>query len=227
VELSRISLSKKLVKTICVEALRGKSFSRILMNHALSEIELSGNILDLGSGSDSASYNRFLKYKDPRNVTYSDYYIEGEGFMKINLEEPFVIQSKSFDYVLCFNTLEHIYNYKNVIKESYRILKKGGRFIGSTPFVHVFHPDPYDYFRYSHQALRRMFEDENYVCERMVYVGFGPFSLAVSHWLNLAPKLIRHILMLLAIFLDVLMNKFFKSNQVACPLCYVYIFSKS
>jgi len=64
-ELQGIKLSKRPINTIFVEALRGKSLHRTLMNYALSEFEVSGNILDLGSGSDSASYNRFLKYKPP------------------------------------------------------------------------------------------------------------------------------------------------------------------
>lgn len=231
-KLEATKLSKRLTKTIFAEVLKGKPLDRTLMNYALSEFELSGNILDLGSGSDSASYNRFLKYKKPFRITYSDYYNEGKNLIKINLEEPFEIEQNSFDCVMCFNTLEHIYNFKNVIKESYRILKKGGMFIGSSPFVYHFHPDPKDYFRYSHQALLRMFEEEGFICQKMVYLGFGPFSLAVSQWMDIAPlpKVLKFIFYLLNIFLDVKANKssrYSKYYGMKYPFGYVYGFKKS
>jgi len=230
-QLESIKLSKKLIKTILVETLsRGKSLNRILVNHVLAEFELSGQIIDLGSGSDSASYNRFLRYKNPYKVTYSDLYREGQNLIKINLEKPFEIGENSFDYVMCFNVLEHIYNFKNVIKESHRILRTGGVFIGSTPFMHRFHPDPCDYFRYSHQALVKMFEEESYVCEKIVYVGFGPFSIGGSQWTNLAPKTLRAVLVLLDIlnvFLDIIFIKFSKSYRMVHPFSYVYVFRKA
>lgn len=226
-DLEGIKLTRRLIKTIFVETLRNKSLGRTLMNYGLSEFEVSGDILDLGSGSDRASYNRFLKYKEPFSVTYSDYYKKGKNLIKINLERPFEIEQSSFNYVMCFNTLEHIYNFRNVIKESYRILRNGGIFIGSTPFLHGFHPDPYDYFRYSHEALLKIFEEENYICQKMIYLGFGPFSSAVSQWINLMPKVLRPVFILLCLSLDIVLSKFSKSHWMKHPLGYVYVFKKT
>ncbi|NQT04490.1 MAG: methyltransferase domain-containing protein, partial [Dehalococcoidia bacterium] len=157
IELDKLKLSGSLLKTILIETLRGKSLSRILRDYTLSQAELSGKVLDLGSGSDSPSYKKYLRCKEPFSIVYSDYYEEGPNLVKIDLEKPFEIENDSYDFVTCLSALEHIYNFKNVIRESYKILKKEGEFIGSTPFVHIFHPSPYDYFRYSHQALTRMF----------------------------------------------------------------------
>ena len=50
-KLEATKLSKRLTKTIFAEVLKGKPLDRTLMNYALSEFELSGNTLDLGSGS--------------------------------------------------------------------------------------------------------------------------------------------------------------------------------
>jgi len=225
-ELESVQLSWGLIKIIFAETLRGKSLGRILRDYTFSQIELSGKVLDLGSGSDSPSYHRLIKYKEPFSITYSDYYEEGRNLVKINLEEPFEVERDSFDYVTCFSVLEHVYNFRNVIRESHRILKKGGKFTGSTPFVHIFHPDPYDYFRFSHQALIRMFEEENYICQRIVYLGFGPFSLAVSHWVGLVPKVLRPGLTFLAIYLDLILSKFTKSPVMRYALNYFYVFQR-
>lgn len=226
IQLEEVKLSINLLKTILVETLRGKLLGRILRDYTFSKIELSDKVLDLGSGSDSPSYKLFMRYKEPFSITYSDFFKEGENLVKLNLEEPFEIEKESFDCVTCFSVLEHIYNYENVIRESHRILKKGGIFIGSTPFLHIFHPHPYDYFRYTHQALIKIFEEENFTCERMVYLGFGPFSLAVSHWVTLLPKVVRLIFIFPAICLDTLFRKLSKSTVMKYALNYFYVFKR-
>ena len=226
IQLEEVKLSINLLKTILVEILRGKLLGRILRDYTFSEIELSGKVLDLGSGSDSPSYKPFMRYKEPFSITYSDFLKEGENLVKLNLEEPIEIEKESFDCITCFSVLEHVYNYENVVRESYRILKKGGEFIGSTPFLHIFHPDPYDYFRYSHQALVRLFEEERFTCERMVYLGFGPFSAAISHWVGLMPRVLRPALIFPALFLDVLLSKFTRSPVTRYALNYFYVFRR-
>jgi len=221
-----IRLSVKLIRTIFTETLRGKSLARTLMNYCLSEFELTGDIIDLGSGSVRASYYRFIKFKEPYNLTYADYYKTGTNFIKLDLEKPFPVEHDSFDWVMCFNTLEHIYNFENVVKESYRILKKGGLFIGSTPFLYPFHPDPHDYLRYSHEALLKMFEEENYICRRMIYLGLGPFSTSIAQWSTLLPTIARPWPILSGVFLDALFHKFSKSSIMRYPLGYAFVFEK-
>ena len=84
-----LKLSGKLLRTILFETLRGKSLGRTLMNYCLSEFELTGDIIDLGSGSVRASYYRFIKFREPYKLTYSDYYKTGANIIKLDLEKPF------------------------------------------------------------------------------------------------------------------------------------------
>jgi len=226
IQLEAVKLSKNLLKTIFLETLRRKSLNRILRDYTCAQEELSGRILDLGSGSDSPSYKKYLRCKEPFSIVYSDYYEEGTNLVKIDLEKPFAIENDSYDFVTCFSVLEHIYDYRNVIRESSRILKRGGRFIGSTPFLHIFHPDPYDYYRYTHQALIRMFAEANFTCEKMVYLGFGPFSAAISHWVTILPAIVREVFVFPALCLDVLLGKFTKSPVMRYALNYFYVFRK-
>ena len=222
-----LKLSGELIRIIFLETLRGKSLGRTLMNYCLSEFELAGNILDLGSGPAPASYHRFLRFKEPFSLIHSDYYQTGTNLIKLDLEKPFQVEHDSFDYIMCFNVLEHIYNFKNVIKESYKILKGGGLFIGSTPFLQIFHPDPHDYFRYSHEALLKMFEEENYVCQRMIYLGFGTFTSSVAQWAVLVPRVLRPWPILASILLDIFLNKLSKSGRMRYPLGYVFACHKA
>ena len=216
----------RLARQIVLEALKGKGLGRTLMNETLSEFELSGDILDLGAGSDSASYNRFLKFKRPFRVTYSDYYKTGPNLVRIDLEQPFGVASGAYDFVLCFNVLEHVYDFRNLIGESYRVLRPGGVFIGCTPFMQRFHPDPNDYFRYTHEALCRMFAEAGYECDTMLSLGFGPFSAAVSQWASLVPRVLRPGLFLGHIVLDMMVSRLSPHWRMKHPLGYVYTFRK-
>jgi len=225
-KIENIKISWSLLKTILIETLKGKSLGRILMNHTLSRFELSGLVIDIGSGSDKASYYRFLKCKKGTKIIYTDFYKESPVITKFDLEKPFPIEKDKFDYVICFNVLEHIYNYENVIKESYRILKKDGIFIGSTPFLINYHPAPNDYFRYTHHALIKLFKENKFMCQEMKYLGFGPFSAALSQWILLFPKFIRILFVFPCIIFDVLLNMLSKYYRMRHALGYFYIFKK-
>jgi len=219
-----MELSGKLLKTIISESSKGKTSGRILLNHVLSEFEVSGKVIDLGSSSDKASYNRFLRFKEPYEVTYTDFYKGDDRVMKLDLEKPFSgLADASYDVVMCFNVLEHIYDHRNVVSEGYRILKPGGRFIGSVPFLAEVHLDPNDYFRYTYQALEKLFESEGFEKERMVAVGFGPLSASAG--VNLVPRLVRAPGIILSLLMDEVLNSALK-QKTKYPLDYVFEFRK-
>lgn len=63
----------------------------------------------------------------------------------------------SFDTIIAIQTLEHTYNPQKAINEIRRLLKTGGTFIASVPFIYKYHPDPKDYFRFTHDSLEYLF----------------------------------------------------------------------
>lgn len=65
-------------------------------------------------------------------------------------------KNNTFDYILCFNVLEHVYKYENAINEMHRCLKKNGQLIISVPFMYPLHDEPTDYFRFSKYALEKL-----------------------------------------------------------------------
>lgn len=224
---TELKLDFSLIRLLLRETMRGKSIARTLMNHAVSQITASGAILDLGSKSDEASYNRFLNKTDGSKMTYTDIVGVGENVVRLDLEKPFSLADASYDTVTCFNTLEHIYDYQNVVRESRRILKTGGMFVGGTPFLVNFHPDPHDYFRYTDEALEKMFVAEGFVLERMVMLGFGPLTAGAALFLHVFPKFLRPLVVLKAVLLDAIILKYKANQRMKYPLGYVYVFRKS
>ena len=85
-KLSSIKINKSLLKDILVETWRGKNMDRLLLNNALRSIELSGDILDLGSGGTKASYHRFIKFIKSYKITHTDLYknIDQPDILKID-----------------------------------------------------------------------------------------------------------------------------------------------
>jgi len=58
------------------------------------------------------------------------------------------------DAVICTEELEHVREPEAVIFEAYRLLRSGGIFVLSMPFIGHVHADPFDFQRYTATKLR-------------------------------------------------------------------------
>ena len=151
-----------------------KSIYRELEYKELSKIRIDGKILDLG-GCKKSGYGNLIKGRnliDVANISKQYGYD-----IKVDLEKKFPIKNNTYKAVLCINTLEHIYNYENVIKESYRVLEKGGKLILATPFMYRVHSCPNDYFRYTDDCLYKVLNDTGFRSITIFNIGNGIFSI--------------------------------------------------
>lgn len=226
-KLESLTPTPDLLKLVARETWRGKSLPRTFLNYQLRGVTLTGEVLDLGSKSDAASYNRFLQRQPPCRVTYTDLLASGDRVIKLDLEATFPLADAVYDVITCFNTLEHVYRYQNAVAESYRVLKPGGMFIGGTPFLVNYHADPHDYWRYTDEGLARIFQDAGFEPERMIYLGIGPLTAGLSLYLNIFPRFLRPPVALKVMLIDWLILKWKRSQRWRYPLGYAYIFRKS
>jgi SAM-dependent methyltransferase len=65
----------------------------------------------------------------------------------------------SADCVLLSEVLEHVPRPENLLREAARVLRPGGRVLLTVPFMAPLHQLPYDYWRFTHEGLRRMLAD--------------------------------------------------------------------
>lgn len=68
----------------------------------------------------------------------------------------------SFDSVVCFEVLEHVFNVDEVLCEISRVLKPDGIFLGTMPFIWEEHEAPYDFARYTSYGLLHIFKKNNF-----------------------------------------------------------------
>jgi SAM-dependent methyltransferase len=73
--------------------------------------------------------------------------------------EELPVEDGSFDVVLCTQVLEHCDDPRRAVAELRRVTAPGGRVLASTHGVQAYHPSPRDYWRWTHEGLGRLFEE--------------------------------------------------------------------
>lgn len=134
--------------------------------NALSGINLSGKILDLGSGTGLLS--KFLHHKlISLDLSYNMLTkFEGTKVQADMANIPF--KENSFDFVLSFSSLMNSDNIDNTLKEIKRITKKDGRIIISYLNKYDFSDKINNYFKIIKRS--NLFEDELFILEQKVWI---------------------------------------------------------
>ena len=123
--------------------------------------KLEGKVLEVGCGE---GYGISKYYNDQMELTVIDksktalYEIKKRytGVKALYKKLPSLknMETESFDVVICFQCVEHIKNDHLLLREIYRVLKKGGLLFLTTPNKHkTVAPNPWHYREYNHEEL--------------------------------------------------------------------------
>lgn len=143
-----------------------------------------GRFLDIGCGLQpyrgliTASPSRVTQYtgmdlKDPTMKGYTRVRpdIEWDG-LRIPLGEATV------DSAMATEVLEHCPDPLVVLKEAHRVMRPGGVFFLTVPFLFPLHDVPYDEYRYTPFALERMLKQAGFTGAKVSGLGGWDASLA-------------------------------------------------
>lgn len=86
----------------------------------------------------------------------------GNGVDLLSNAQQIAFKSKSFDLILCLETLEHAQKPWQVANQINRILKNSGIIIASSQQNFPIHLHPFDYFRYTPYGLKQLFSNQIY-----------------------------------------------------------------
>lgn len=123
----------------------GESVLRALEYETLDGLDLTGNLLDFGGGQ-TAYYSRWLRNADVSSVNidaqFNPTHLVPPG-------DPLPFADATFDTVVTFNTLEHIYDDVGALRELARVTRPGGGLHVMVPFLFRVHGHPDDYNRHT------------------------------------------------------------------------------
>ena len=133
-------------------------FQRSILAYHYAAGLVSGDVLEIGTGMgygidviapSTTSYTTIDK-----SCAYDASLPENARFQQMEVP-PIGFADESFDYVISFQVIEHIKRDKDFVKEVSRILRKGGKFIVSTPNAPMsLTRNPWHIREYTEQQLR-------------------------------------------------------------------------
>jgi len=147
------------------------SFERF--HHYFEDLTSGDVVLDYGAGD--RPYEEMLKTKYKAylaadyEATYSAYH--GKPPDLLLTDAKMSLGAESVDCVVLTEVLEHVYEPRVLLHELHRVLKTGGKILGSVPFAIQHHDEPFDYHRYTFYCLQKMFQDAGFRIQHLEYVG--------------------------------------------------------
>ena len=121
--------------------------------------------------------------------------------------------------------MEHLSDLDIPMKNIRNLLKKGGRILGSTPFIYRVHGAPKDYNRYTKEYLKKILEEKKFRQIEIYELGIGPFLASFSllrGYFKFIP-IVYQILLFLAIIIDKILNILVKTNlKTIYPIGYIF-----
>jgi SAM-dependent methyltransferase len=144
-------------------------------------------VVDIGCGE--------MPYKEifvSRGCEYTGCDIGGRCDVLIEEGKPVPLPGSSFDGIVSFQVLEHVWDIGWYLGESRRLLKPGGWLFLSTHGNWLYHPNPADYRRWTKEGLVRELEGRGFKVEEVKSV-IGPLAWTTQFrllgWWHLLHKL--------------------------------------
>lgn len=120
-------------------------------HHSTATSELK--VLDVGCGQ--MPYRSLFAGRSGI-ASYEGADIEGEHAVAVRIDpvsERILAEDDSYDLIVSFQTLEHVPRADRLLKECMRILRPGGVFFCTAPFIFEYHAVPGDYHRWTVDGL--------------------------------------------------------------------------
>ncbi|MDA9985685.1 class I SAM-dependent methyltransferase [Alphaproteobacteria bacterium] len=116
----------------------------------------AGKLLDVGCGS--KPYEGFFKVEEYIGI---DIEVSGHDHASSKVDKFFdgkniPFADKYFDHVFSSEVFEHVFNIDELLSETNRVLKTGGKLCFTCPFVWDEHEQPYDFARYTSFAVEHL-----------------------------------------------------------------------
>lgn len=96
-------------------------------------------------------------------ITHANKHFANEKTFYSHKEYPFPLPAQSFDFISCIESIEHVKEYKSLLKAAVKALKVGGYLFLSTPNERLLplelNPNPFHYRHFTREEIGRLMTD--------------------------------------------------------------------
>ena len=144
-----------------------------LQNYFLKYMTPQMEVYDVGCGDKPFAAFLSGKVKSHIGVDIENGFYDRKHIDLIGSAYNVPTENNTADAVISSQVIEHLNDPRAAIKETARILKEGGLFFLSFPFIYPIHALPHDYFRYTEFAADTMLKEQGFeILEQQRIGGF-------------------------------------------------------
>jgi SAM-dependent methyltransferase len=152
--------------------------------------QLKGDLLDIGCGQ--MPYRELILDLNKNVKRYIGLDLEVSSIHDTSIADLFwngesiPLENNAVDSAMATEVLEHSFSPDQTVKEIHRVLKPGGLFFFTIPFIWPLHEVPYDAYRYTPFSLRMHLEKAGFENIKLFSLGGWNASLAqlLGLWLT-------------------------------------------
>ena len=139
-----------------------RQFNWKFLEESAAQLPVDAEVLDVGAGR--GDFKTIFK---GYSYTGLDIYPYPELNLAVDLIQTCPFRGASFDLILLANVIEHVYEYRSLVKRCTDLLKPGGKLLITVPFLLKLHQEPVDYHRYTRYALSELAAENGLIVERL------------------------------------------------------------
>jgi SAM-dependent methyltransferase len=136
-------------------------YIRRFLKRAAASVPPGSLVLDAGAGFEQPYRSVFAQH------LYESADFEGDVTYRGDIA-ALPVEDRRFDLIVSTQMLEHVRNPEEVLRELFRVLKRGRQLWLSTPLFYEEHMQPNDFFRYTRFGLRHLFETVGFQVEEVM-----------------------------------------------------------
>jgi SAM-dependent methyltransferase len=158
----QLERARKLMRMVGLE---WEHWSRLVMNRTLAEFVRGLDFPKMQALEISGRHWSDFGFRSYRSVDFPEYDV---------CQEP--LEREGFDIIFAEQVFEHIRAPRRAAQNVWQMLRPGGYFIISTPFLYLYHPAPEDCSRWTEAGMKYL----------LVEAGFPAEGIQTSSWGNRA-----------------------------------------
>lgn len=152
-----------------------------------------GELLDVGCGQ--MPYRELIMNGNKNVTKYIGLDLESSTIHNTSIADlhwdavTIPLPDNSVDSVMATEVLEHSFHPEQTLGEIYRVLKPGGVFFFTVPFLWPLHETPYDAFRYTPFSMKMLLENAKFADMQINSLGgwHASFAQIMGLWVKESP----------------------------------------